>query len=92
MANLFIYYFAQIFTSPIIELGRAAASLGQGNMRTRVRKGTILLRDEIADLKDIFNSMAQQIASHQLILEHKVLNVLLRALLRVPVSSEYILI
>lgn len=63
---------AKIFTSPIIELGRAAASLGQGNMRTRVRKGTILLRDEIADLKDIFNSMAQQIASHQLILEHKV--------------------
>lgn len=63
---------AKIFTSPIVELGRAAASLGQGNMHTRVRKGTILLRDEIADLKDIFNSMAQQIASHQLILEHKV--------------------
>ncbi|MCO5568546.1 hypothetical protein L7F22_022245 [Adiantum nelumboides] len=63
---------AKIFTSPIVELGRAAASLGQGNMHTRVRKGTILLRDEIADLKDIFNSMAQQISSHQLILEHKV--------------------
>ncbi|KAH7422381.1 hypothetical protein KP509_12G006200 [Ceratopteris richardii] len=63
---------AKIFTSPIIELGKAAASLGQGNMNTRVRKGTILLRDEIADLKDIFNSMAQQISSHQLILEQKV--------------------
>lgn len=63
---------AKIFTSPIIELGRAAASLGQGDMRTRVRKGTILLRDEIADLKDSFNSMAHQIASHRLILEHKV--------------------
>ncbi|KAH7431197.1 hypothetical protein KP509_08G035900 [Ceratopteris richardii] len=63
---------AKVFTSPITELGRAAASLGQGNMQTRVRKGTLLLRDEISDLKDIFNSMAQQISSHQLILEHKV--------------------
>lgn len=63
---------AKVFTSPIVELGRAAVALGQGNMTTRVRKGSVLLRDEIADLKDIFNSMAHQIASHQLILEHKV--------------------
>ena len=62
----------QIVSSPIVELKKAAVALGQGNMTARVKKGTILFRDEIADLKDTFNSMANQIASHQMILEHKV--------------------
>ncbi|MCO5581908.1 hypothetical protein L7F22_035797 [Adiantum nelumboides] len=63
---------AKVFASPIVELGKAAIALGQGDMTARVKKGTVLLRDEIADLKDTFNSMALQISSHQSILEHKV--------------------
>ncbi|KAI5063146.1 hypothetical protein GOP47_0021693 [Adiantum capillus-veneris] len=64
---------AKVFASPIVELGKAAIALGQGDMTARVKKGTVLLRDEIADLKDTFNSMAHQISSHQSILEHKVM-------------------
>eukprot|EP00250_Pteridium_aquilinum_P001801 c12012_g2_i1 orf=431-3637(+) len=63
---------AKVFASPIVDLGRAAVALGQGDMTARVKKGTILLRDEIADLKDTFNSMAHQLSSHQSILEDKV--------------------
>ncbi|KAI5084877.1 hypothetical protein GOP47_0001046 [Adiantum capillus-veneris] len=63
---------AKIFSRPIVELGRAAVALGQGDMSTRVTKGTVLLRDELADLKDIFNSMAHQLAHHHQILEQTV--------------------
>ncbi|MCO5548017.1 hypothetical protein L7F22_001473 [Adiantum nelumboides] len=63
---------AKVFTSPIIELGKAAFALGRGEMRTRVKKGSSLFQDEISNLKDAFNGMAHQIASHQYILEHKV--------------------
>ena len=71
-SNIIYWVALQVFTNPIIELGRAAASLGEGHMRTRARRGTFILRDEIADLMDTFNSMAHEIASNQIMLEHKV--------------------
>ncbi|KAH7440232.1 hypothetical protein KP509_04G097600 [Ceratopteris richardii] len=63
---------AKAFTSPIIELGKAAFALGQGDMRTRVKKGSSCFHDEFSNLKDAFNGMAHRIASHQYILEHEV--------------------
>jgi nitrogen fixation/metabolism regulation signal transduction histidine kinase len=62
----------QVISSPIVELKRAAVALGRGDMTARVKKGTVFFRDEIGDLKDTFNSMANQLANHQMILEHKV--------------------
>jgi nitrogen fixation/metabolism regulation signal transduction histidine kinase len=62
----------QVVSSPIVELKRAAVALGQGDMTARVKQGTVFFRDEIGDLKDTFNSMANQLANHQMILEHKV--------------------
>ncbi|KAH6555527.1 hypothetical protein KP509_1Z246700 [Ceratopteris richardii] len=63
---------AKVFSRPIVDLGRAAIALGQGDISTRIRKGAVLLRDELDDLKDIFNSMAHQITYHHQILERRV--------------------
>ncbi|XP_024535096.1 uncharacterized protein LOC9658361 [Selaginella moellendorffii] len=63
---------AKIFTSPIIELGRVAAALGEGDMGARVNIGCVWFRDEIHELQVIFNSMADQISNHHATLEQKV--------------------
>lgn len=61
----------QLFTAPMIELGKVAAAIGGGDMGARLHVGTVIFRDEIDDLRRIFNSMADEIASSHSALEQK---------------------
>lgn len=62
----------QLFTAPIIELGNVATAIKGGDMGARVKIGSVILRDEIDDLRRIFNGMAEEIATSHAQLEHKV--------------------
>jgi nitrogen fixation/metabolism regulation signal transduction histidine kinase len=64
----------QFFTAPIIELGKVATAIRGGDMGARVRIGSVVFRDEIDDLRRIFNSMAEEIATSQAELEQKVIS------------------
>lgn len=61
----------QLFTAPIIELGNVATAIKGGDMGARVKIGSVILRDEIDDLRRIFNGMAEEIATSHAQLEHK---------------------
>lgn len=61
----------QLFTAPIIELGKVATAIKDGDMGARVKIGSVILRDEIDDLRRIFNGMAEEIATSHAQLEHK---------------------
>ncbi len=68
-----VYLFVlQLFTAPIIELGKVATAIKGGDMGARVKIGSVLLRDEIDDLRRLFNSMAEEIATNHAELERKV--------------------
>ncbi len=62
----------QLFTAPIIELGKVATAIKGGDMGARVKIGSVVFRDEIDDLRRIFNSMAEEIATSHAELERKV--------------------
>uniref|UniRef100_A0A7I4ERV2 histidine kinase n=1 Tax=Physcomitrium patens TaxID=3218 RepID=A0A7I4ERV2_PHYPA len=66
---------AKLFTAPIIELGKVATAIKGGDMGARVKIGSVILRDEIDDLRRIFNSMAEEIATSHAALEHKSMQV-----------------
>ncbi len=61
----------QLVTAPIIELGKAAAAIGGGDMTARVNIGRVIFRDEIDDLRLIFNSMVEEIAASHDAMEQK---------------------
>ncbi|KAG0559642.1 hypothetical protein M758_10G116400 [Ceratodon purpureus] len=62
---------AKLFTAPIIELGNVATAIKGGDMGARVKIGSVILRDEIDDLRRIFNGMAEEIATSHAELEQK---------------------
>ncbi|KAH9546116.1 hypothetical protein CY35_12G078900 [Sphagnum magellanicum] len=62
---------AKLVTAPIIELGKAAAAIGGGDMTARVNIGRVIFRDEIDDLRLIFNSMVEEIAASHDAMEQK---------------------
>jgi signal transduction histidine kinase/DNA-binding response OmpR family regulator len=66
---------AKLFTAPIIELGKVATAIKDGDMGARVKIGSVILRDEIDDLRRIFNGMAEEIATSHAQLEHKSMQV-----------------
>ncbi|KAG0611779.1 hypothetical protein M758_7G164000 [Ceratodon purpureus] len=72
MASLLL---AKLFTAPIIELGKVATAIKGGDMGARVKIGSVVLRDEIDDLRRIFNSMAEEIATSHAELEQKSIQV-----------------
>lgn len=49
-----------------------ATAIRGGDMGARVKIGSVVLRDEIDDLRQIFNSMAEEIATSHTELEQKV--------------------
>ncbi len=61
----------QLVTAPIIELGKTAAAIGGGDMTARVNIGRVIFRDEIDDLRLIFNSMVEEIAASHDAMEQK---------------------
>jgi signal transduction histidine kinase len=62
---------AKLVTAPIIELGKTAAAIGGGDMTARVNIGRVIFRDEIDDLRLIFNSMVEEIAASHDAMEQK---------------------
>jgi nitrogen fixation/metabolism regulation signal transduction histidine kinase len=61
----------QLVTAPIIEIGKTAAAIGGGDMTARVNIGRVIFRDEIDDLRLIFNSMVEEIAASHDAMEQK---------------------
>lgn len=62
----------QLFTAPIIELTKVATDIKNGDMEARVKIGTVVFRDEIDDLRRIFNGMGEKIATSHAELQLKV--------------------
>ncbi len=61
----------QLVTAPIIELGKTAVAIGGGDMNARVNIGRVIFWDEIDDLRQIFNSMAEEISCSHRAMEQK---------------------
>uniref|UniRef100_A0A7I4AXJ4 histidine kinase n=1 Tax=Physcomitrium patens TaxID=3218 RepID=A0A7I4AXJ4_PHYPA len=66
---------AKLFTAPIIELGKVATAIKGGDMGARVKIGSVIFRDEIDDLRRIFNNMAEEIATSHAELKQKSMQV-----------------
>ncbi|KAH8959773.1 hypothetical protein BDL97_06G094800 [Sphagnum fallax] len=62
---------AKLVTAPIIELGKTAVAIGGGDMNARVNIGRVIFWDEIDDLRQIFNSMAEEISCSHRAMEQK---------------------
>lgn len=63
VSGLVCYIFARYLTSPIFSLREATRSFASGNLKARVGKNMSGRRDEIADLANDFDMMAERIES-----------------------------
>ncbi len=81
------WYLALRLTSPLEDLTQAARLLGSGNLDSRVQ---IRLRDEVGDLAQTFNQMADQVQEHDLAQRQFISDASHE--LRSPVSSALLLV
>ncbi|KAJ3056071.1 hypothetical protein HK097_008199 [Rhizophlyctis rosea] len=67
------YPFSRMLTTPILQLGKAATALSEGNLSARVQtKCKRWFQDEIVDVTTAFNSMAEQLSDQYGVLEKMV--------------------